>query len=273
VRGTLEGQGASLGKDWRKLKASVRDSADAIRTMREQIDIPKLLNALERDAKADSNFFAEPVVIETKPFYHMGNYGSQSAPFYTALALWVGAVVWSSVVKVGVDKEEGYSIRELYAGRLLTFITVGVAQAVSTVFGNIHILGADTANPLASVVFACLASAVFMTLVFTVVALFGQIGKGIAIVLLVLSLAAGGGNFPVEMSGEVFQTINPYLPFTHAVNLLREAAGGIYLPTVQGAVIPLAITLIASLLALFIFLPILKPFSDGFTNKVHEAGI
>ena len=51
-----------------------------------------------------------------------------------------------------------------------------------------------------------------------------------AIIILVLSISGGGGNYPIQVSGKFFQMINPFLPFTHAVNLLRESAGGIYWP-------------------------------------------
>ena len=66
--------------------------------------------------------------------------------------------------------------------------------------------------------------------------LFGNVGKGIAIIILVLSISGGGGNYPIQVSGKFFQMINPFLPFTHAVNLLRESAGGIYWPNAWFAI-------------------------------------
>ncbi|MXS28095.1 YhgE/Pip domain-containing protein, partial [Enterococcus gallinarum] len=50
------------------------------------------------------------------------------------------------------------------------------------------------------------------------------------------SISGGGGNYPIQVSGKFFQMINPFLPFTHAVNLLRESAGGIYWPNAWFAI-------------------------------------
>ncbi|MFK5283560.1 hypothetical protein ACI3PL_28700, partial [Lacticaseibacillus paracasei] len=81
--------------------------------------------------------------------------------------------------------------------------------------------GVDVRDPFYSVLFALLISIAFMIMVYVLVALFGNVGKGIAIIILVLSISGGGGNYPIQVSGKFFQAINPYLPFTHAVNLLR----------------------------------------------------
>lgn len=73
-------------------------------------------------------------------------------------------------------------------------------------------------------------SVVFVSILYMLISLFGNIGKGIGIIILVLSISGAGGNFPVVLSGKFFQMINPWLPFTYAVNLLRETVGGIYWP-------------------------------------------
>ena len=92
------------------------------------------------------------------------------------------------------------------------------------------LLGVDVHNPVYSVLFALLVGLAFMMIVYVLAGLFGNVGKGIASIILVLSNSGGGGNYPIQVSGKFFQFINPLLPFTHAVNLLRESAGGIYWP-------------------------------------------
>ena len=47
------------------------------------------------------------------------------------------------------------------------------------------------------------------------------------IILLVLQISSSGGNFPIEVSSPFFQHLYPFLPFTYAVNLLREGVGGV----------------------------------------------
>ena len=60
------------------------------------------------------------------------------------------------------------------------------------------------------------ASLVFSNIVYTLTVSFGDIGKALAVVLLVMQVGGSGGTFPIEMTGPVFQAIYPFLPFTHA---------------------------------------------------------
>ena len=57
--------------------------------------------------------------------------------------------------------------------------------------------------------------------------MFGDVGKAMAIVLLVLQIAGSGGTYPIMLLPSFFQWINPFLPFTYAIDLMREAVGGI----------------------------------------------
>ena len=104
---------------------------------------------------------------------------------------------------------------------MFTFIVMGIGQALIVTLGNYFALGVDVRNPAYSVWFAVLIAITFMIMVYVLVALFGNVGKGIAIIILVLSISGGGGNYPIQVSGKFFQMINPFLPFTHA--LLRES--------------------------------------------------
>jgi putative membrane protein len=105
-----------------------------------------------------------------------------------------------------------------------------------------------------------------MMMVYVLVALFDNLGKGIAIIILVLSISAGGGNFPIEMSGPFFRAIHPYIPFTHAVNLLRESVGGIYWPTALKAMS----ILISVTIAFFVAGYILYPKSERLFKKISD---
>ncbi|MDN4074269.1 hypothetical protein [Fictibacillus terranigra] len=70
-------------------------------------------------------------------------------------------------------------------------------------------------------------SVVFVILTYTLVSIFGNVGKGLSVIFLVLQFSSSGGTFPVTMTSSFFQKLNPYMPFTYGVSLLREATGGI----------------------------------------------
>lgn len=72
-----------------------------------------------------------------------------------------------------------------------------------------------------------LISIVFTMIIYTLVSIFGNVGKVIAVILLVLQVAASGGTFPIEVTSKFFQTINPLLPFTYAIGAMRESVAGV----------------------------------------------
>ncbi|MHC5249238.1 YhgE/Pip family protein [Enterococcus sp. LJL90] len=266
-----------INNDWPSIKAGIQKAAGAIRQGESEYDLGEIIKLLKSDATAESDFFANPVDLQENILYPIDNNGSASTPFYTALCLWVGAVLFSSIATTEyfLDKKDKgkFSKRETYSARLLTFLTMGLAQGIIVVLGNIFLLGVDVAQPVYSVIFSLLIALVFSMMVYTLVALFGNVGKGIAIIILVLSISGGGGNYPIQVSGKFFQLINPYLPFTYAVDLLRESAGGIYWPN--------AMTYIAILIGIFIvfavigvwFYPYIVDKLKVLTKKSHESHI
>ncbi|MDJ9039389.1 YhgE/Pip domain-containing protein [Enterococcus faecalis] len=234
VEAALDKANELIINDWPNIKTGLHKAANAIRKGEKEVDLGEILKLLKLDANKESDFFTQPVEVKEHAVYPIANNGSASTPFYTALCLWVGAVLFSSVATTdvyleGKDKKR-FSKREQFSARMFTFIVMGIGQALIVTLGNYFALGVDVRNPAYSVWFAVLIAITFMIMVYVLVALFGNVGKGIAIIILVLSISGGGGNYPIQVSGKFFQMINPFLPFTHAVNLLRESAGGIYWP-------------------------------------------
>ncbi|MGH1784312.1 YhgE/Pip domain-containing protein [Enterococcus gallinarum] len=223
-----------INNDWPNIKTGIHKAANAIRKGESEVDLGEIIKLLKLDATKEADFFKQPVELQTNDIYPIANNGSASTPFYTALCLWVGALLLSSVATTEYHLEkkdkERFTQRETFVARMLTFLTMAIAQSLIVTLGNIFLLGVDVHNPVYSVLFALLVGLAFMMIVYVLAGLFGNVGKGIAIIILVLSISGGGGNYPIQVSGKFFQFINPLLPFTHAVNLLRESAGGIYWP-------------------------------------------
>ena len=223
-----------INNDWPNIKTGIHKAANAIRKGESEVDLGEIIKLLKLDATKEADFFKQPVELQTNDIYPIANNGSASTPFYTALCLWVGALLLSSVATTEYHLEKKdkkrFTQRETFVARMLTFLTMAIAQSLIVTLGNMFLLGVDVHNPVYSVLFALLVGLAFMMIVYVLAGLFGNVGKGIAIIILVLSISGGGGNYPIQVSGKFFQFINPLLPFTHAVNLLRESAGGIYWP-------------------------------------------
>jgi putative membrane protein len=277
VEAALDKANDLIKNDWPTIQTGLHKAADAIRKGEQQVDLGEVIKLLKLDATKESDFFTQPVAVQENAVYPIANNGSASTPFYTALCLWVGAVLFSSIATTdyyleGKDKKR-YSKREQFSARMITFLVMGLAQALIVTLGNYFLLGVDVKNPIFSVLFALLIALAFMMMVYVLVALFGNVGKGIAIIILVLSISGGGGNYPIQVSGKFFQMINPFLPFTHAVNLLRESAGGVYWPNAWQAIIILVAIGIVFCVAGIYFYPHIEEKMKKLAKKSHESHI
>ncbi|MFK3961370.1 YhgE/Pip family protein [Guptibacillus hwajinpoensis] len=205
----------------------VNQLADRIREIQGETDINEIIDLLKNDPMAEQSFFAEPIVLNKNSLFPIQNYGTGMTPFYTVLSLWVGALLLVSLLTTEATGFEEASNRQVYFGKLLTFISIGFLQTLVVTSGDLFILNVDIVNPVLFVLFGLGISFVFMLMVYTLVAVFGDVGKAMAIVFLVLQIAGSGGTYPVALLPEFFQAIHPYLPFSYAVDLMREAVGGI----------------------------------------------
>ena len=67
----------------------------------------EILEMVKADPALLGEFISSPVNLDTVEAYHIDNYGSAMAPFYTILALWVGALILVALIHVKVEPEEG----------------------------------------------------------------------------------------------------------------------------------------------------------------------
>jgi len=248
-------------------EAAVHKAADQIRQLQGQGNLDELLDWLKNDTTKESDFLANPVLIKEEKKFPIPNYGSAMSPFYTTLSLWVGAMLLVSLMRVDVeDGDHRYKSYEVYFGRMCIFLTIGLCQALIVSLGDFFLLGTYVVNKLCFVLFAMLISMVFVTITYTLVSVFGNIGKGLAIIFLVLQFSSSGGTFPVSTSSIFFQRLNPFVPFTYAVGAMREAVGGI----LWRAAIRDIVMLIGFILLCYVVALALKKPLSGYTRKVAE---
>ncbi|KQL39835.1 hypothetical protein AN960_07575 [Bacillus sp. FJAT-25509] len=229
---TKKGDIQQLVNELPMIETKIKKIANEIRKAKEKGNIEDLINFLRTDIEKVSDFYSSPILIKKDRMFPIPNYGTGLTPFYTTLSLWVGALLMVSLLTTEVHEEKPYKSREVYFGRLLTFITIGILQTLVVTTGNFLILGTYAASRGYFILFALLISIVFTFIVYTLVSVFGNIGKGIGIIFLVLQISGAGGVYPIQVTPPFFQKINPFLPFTYALSLLREATGGIVWDTI-----------------------------------------
>lgn len=255
------------------INKKVSQLADKIRSFQGTTDLGDIIQLLENDPNAERGFFAEPVVLNENRIFPIPNYGTGMTPFYTVLAIWVGGLLLISLLSTEVHDTGNYSAKQIYFGRLLTFLSIAYCQTLIVTLGDIFLLHVEVREPLWFVMFGLLSSTVFILIVYTLVSVFGNVGKAFAIVLLVLQIAGAGGTYPVVLLPEFFQIINPFLPFTYAIDFMREAVGGIVWSRCVRDIIFLLLFGSLAILVGTILKPIINKHSYKIVKKTKESGI
>jgi putative membrane protein len=247
----------------------VRTAAERLRKFKNSVNIYDLIQYLKHDPEKESSFLANPVLLKTERIFPIPNYGSAMTPFYTMLALWVGGTLLVSSLRVDVENQENqYKNYQVYFGRLLTFLTIGILQAVIVSLGDLFLIKSYVADKLWFVLLSIFISLVFTTIIYTLCSVFGNIGKGLSIILLVLQISSSGATFPVSMTSSFFQRLYPYMPFTYGVSMLREAVGGM----IKSIVIKDALTLLLFIgVSFLIALALKRPLGDRIQRTAERA--
>ncbi|MCP3027969.1 YhgE/Pip family protein [Halobacillus sp. A5] len=251
----------------------INELADRIREIQDETDINEIIELLQNDPEAERGFFQEPVELSKNSLFPMENYGTSMTAFYTVLAIWVGGLLLISLLATGVVNDEMFTEKQVYFGKLLTFVSIGAAQTLVVTLGDLFVVGVDIAEPGWFVVFGMFISLVFLLIVYTLVSVFGDTGKAMAIVLLVLQIAGSGGTYPVALLPDFFQTIHPFLPFSYAVDLMRESVGGIVWERVYRDIVFLSLFGFAGLLAGTFLKQLLHKKTQALMKKSKESGL
>ncbi len=186
---------------------------------------------LDKDSSEYGEFFSSPVKVTTENVYEAVNYGTAVAPFYTTLALWVGGLLLTALIKTSPDDMEEFknaTLTQKYFGRYLIFWLMGQIQAVITVLGDIYLLKIYCVHPGIFMLTASIVSFAFTLLIYTLTLSFGDVGKALAVVLVVIQIAGSSGTYPIELLPSFFRNVYIYFPFPYAINAIRECVSGFY---------------------------------------------
>ena len=217
-------------------------------------------------------YIYSPVVLKENELYAVPDYGSEVAPFYLVLSMWVGAIITCVMLRTGQSTGTKYTPSEMYFGKLLIFMVMAVLETTVTLIGA-FILGIKMANPMLFVLSAYFIALIFMLICYSLISALGHIGKGLAVIWLVFQISGTGGIYPIQLMGQFLQTVSPYMPMTHGITLLRETALGLiwsnYIPSFLILIAMGAITLVLAL--------IVKMFADKrahwFEEKLNETDL
>ncbi|MDD6194151.1 MAG: YhgE/Pip domain-containing protein [Lachnospiraceae bacterium] len=223
---SLEKTQKALGK----ISEKITKATDKAKAVSEDERLKVLVNTLAGEPDLYGEFFSEPVEINSVAVYPVENYGSAVAPFYTTLSIWVGVIILAAIIKVKPKsgKYPEADATTLFFGRGAFFLVMGQLQTLITVLGDIFLLKIQCIHPFLFWLTSALASLTFTLLIYALVYTFGDVGKAIAVVVLVLQIAGSSGTYPIELLPEFFQKVYIFFPFPYAINAMRESICGLY---------------------------------------------
>lgn len=258
------------------IEKSIGEVSNKLKTLDDDERLNEIIKLMKNNAKIESDFISNPVEIKENRIYPIPNYGSAMAPFFTTLSLWVGALILVSILSVDVKDIEGakkLKVHEKYFGRYFTFMTIAIFQALIVSLGDIYLLKVYVSNKPIFILFSIFISIIFSMIIYTLVSVFGNVGKALGVILLVLQISASGGTFPIEVTPGFFQRINPLLPFTYAVSGMREAVGGVIEGILLRDIVILLIYFTLSILLALLLKKKLEKMNKNFMKKFKESGL
>ena len=268
------------GKLLRKSANKLKKITDKLTKAKDNGDYADLEHMIYDNKSGVSAFLSAPVELNTKKIYPIDNYGSSMAPFYSTLSIWIGGIVLVAMLKVTVSEEsikkmglKKVKIHEIYLGRWIIFLILGLLQSTLIALGDLYYLGIQCAHTFLFLFGCWFSSIVYVTISYTLTVSFGDIGKAGSVVLLVMQVAGTGGTFPIECAPKFFRAVYPLLPFTHSMAALRESVGGCYGNDYWIDLAKLGIFLV---IALFMGLVLRKPIirmNEAFTEQLEETKI
>lgn len=271
IRSTLDGIATKLNSSATTLNTLITAMNSSDNGAENSDELKSLTTS---NASTLSTLISAPVALHRVAVYPIANYGSAMAPFYTILSIWVGAIILCAMLKVTISDREkahvlglgdtlpriagpsgpgnasrwGLRLDHEYFGRYAIFALLALLQGTLVCLGDMYFLGVQANHALQFLAVGWLAALVFSNIVYTLTVSFGDIGKAVAVVLLVMQVAGSGGTFPIETLPKFFQMLYPFLPFPHAIDAMHAAMAGSYGNEYLLDMVYLALFLIPSLL-------------------------
>ena len=216
------------------LMDSLTESLDKIIDKVEALTDSETMQTIDEMLSGDSDefakFFACPVTVKTETVYPVADYGTAMAPFYSTLAVWVGCVVLAAIIKVEADPRDLKNATEnqLFWARFLLYLILNELQTLIIVLGDLYLLKITCLDPVMFWFAMAFTSFVFTCFIFSLVLAFGDVGKAIVVVIMVLQIAGSSGTYPIEILQGIFGKLYLLFPFPYAINAEREAICGYY---------------------------------------------
>lgn len=191
--------------------------------------LQNVFDFLNVDPDSIGSFLSSPVSVRSESVYPVESYGAAMTPFYTMLAIWVGGIILNAILKVEAPiPVEGATEKQCFFGRYLLFFVLSQIQTFITILGDLLLLGVECQHPGLLILAGVVTSLACSMVAYALAVAFGNIGRALNVVILIIQIAGSGGSYPIELLPSFFQQVYLFFPFPYAINAMREAIAGLY---------------------------------------------
>lgn len=197
-----------------KMTASLYDKIYKLSTLDGEEYLQTLIDILGGSPELYGEFFSQMVQTSVTQVYPIENYGSAMTPFYSVLAIWVGGVMLAAIIKTHASTDGIDSPRpaQLFFGRYLLFFVLSQLQTLIIILGDLYILKIQCLHPGLLLLTGFVTSFTFSLLIYSLAVSFGDVGKAIVVVIMVLQIAGSSGTFPIELLPYTYQKVYRFSP-------------------------------------------------------------
>lgn len=211
--------------------------------------------------KGLDKYTENPITIKEKDTNEVSSYGTAFAPYFISISLWVGALMLFIILYYDVkDRFKVFSRNNKNKlQRTLSYMLLATGQAI--ILGTLLLIGLNfkITNIFLYYFSLVLTANTFILIIEFLIVNFKDVGKFLALVMLVLQLAASGGTFPIETVPRFFQVIYNFMPMKYTINIFRES-----LITIEGTLLGKNILVVVLLLIIFLIINIINDIKNSY---------
>lgn len=172
---------------------------------------------------ATAEHIVSPVQTNEAVIGEVPNYGYALSPYVLSLGLFVGAFVFNVIYPVRRFFDKPENARSWWWAKMSVAFAVAVGQAIVLDAIMIVGLGLHPNNPGQFILLSIVTSLTYMSIITLLTLALDNVGRFLAMLLLVLQLGSAEGVFPIVLSPKFFQFVNPFVPMTYSIHAYRQA--------------------------------------------------
>ena len=198
----------TLNTGVKTLKTGLKEGADTAKE-----------TTLSKDSK---EMFASPVNAQETQITTVDNNGSAMAAYMMCAGLWVAALAFCILTGVEKDPMRIRKDRKRWVRKVSEVLIFAVGSGALLVGLLVAINGFNPAYLGRTVALSIMTSLAFTCIVYFFNILLGKIGSFLLLVILVIQLGCAGGTYPLDLSPQIYSSLNPLFPFSYAVDGFRR---------------------------------------------------